>query len=108
MPREVLEASARALVDYHGLGAGIAELSHRGPEFDAVLDEAIARCRALMAIPDDYDVLFLQGGATQLFSTIPMNFLRPDRSADYVVNGEWTRKAVEAARLVGQTNVIGS
>jgi phosphoserine aminotransferase len=106
----VLEASARALVDYNGMGAGIAELSHRSPEFDAVLDEAIGRCRSLMAIPDNYDVLFLQGGATQLFSTIPMNFLKlePESPADYVVNGEWTRKAVEAARLVGPVNVVAS
>jgi phosphoserine aminotransferase len=106
LPHEVLEASARALVDFNGMGAGIAELSHRGPEFDAVLDEAIARCRSLMGIPNEYDVLFLQGGATQLFSTIPMNFLR--RSADIIHTGEWTKKAIEAARAYGQVNVVGS
>lgn len=106
LPPEVLEASARALVDYNGMGAGIAELSHRGAEFDGILDETIARCRALLDIPADYDVLFLQGGATQLFSTIPMNFLQG--SADYVVTGEWTVKAVEAARPYGTVNVVGS
>ena len=108
LPTDVLEASARALVDFNGMGAGIAELSHRSPEFDAVLDEAIARARGLMSIPDAYDVLFLQGGATQLFSTIPMNFLRHDKPAQYLVNGEWTRKAVDAARLVGPAEVLAS
>jgi phosphoserine aminotransferase len=106
IPPEVLDASARALLDYDGMGAGIAELSHRGPEIEAMLDETIARCRALLGIPDGYDVLFLQGGATQLFTTIPWNFLQG--SADYVVNGEWTTKAVEAARPYGTVNVVGS
>ncbi len=96
LPVEVLEASARALVDFEGKGFGIAECSHRGKEFDGVLDEAIARCRKLLDIPESHDVLFLQGGATQLFSTIPMNFL--NGSADYVVSGEWSNKAALAAR----------
>jgi phosphoserine aminotransferase len=106
MPPEVLEASARALVDYNGMGAGIAELSHRGPELDAVFDETTARVRSIMGVPDEYDVLYLQGGATQLFATIPMCFLRG--SADYLVTGEWTVKAAEAARCYGRVNVIGS
>src|SRR3954452_13271832 len=96
LPLEVLEASAQALVDYQGKGFGIAECSHRGKEFDAVLDEAIALCRKLLDIPDTHDVLFLQGGATQLFSTIPMNFLTGP--ADYVVSGEWSKKAADAAK----------
>jgi phosphoserine aminotransferase len=106
LPLEVLEASARALVDFNGMGAGIAELSHRGPEVDAILDEAIARCRALLDVPDEYDVLFLQGGASQLFVTIPMCFLQG--SADYLLNGEWSTKAAHAARSYGTVNVIGS
>jgi phosphoserine aminotransferase len=96
LPLEVLEASAQALVDYQGKGFGIAECSHRGKEFDAVLDEAIARCRTLLDIPETHDVLFLQGGATQLFNTIPMNFLTGP--ADYVVGGEWSKKAADAAK----------
>src|SRR5678809_404990 len=75
LPLEVLEASAKALVDYQGKGFGIAECSHRGKEFDGVLDEAIAKCKSLLSVPDTHDILFLQGGATQLFNTIPMNFL---------------------------------
>jgi phosphoserine aminotransferase len=97
LPAEVLEASAKALVDYQGKGFGIAECSHRGKEFDGVLDEAIARCRKLLDVPDSHDVLFLQGGATQLFNTIPMNFLGSG-VADYVVGGEWSKKAASAAQ----------
>jgi phosphoserine aminotransferase len=106
LPPEVLEASARALVDYNGMGAGIAELSHRGPELDAVFDETTARLRAVMAVPDTHDILYLQGGATQLFATIPMCFLR--EQADYVVTGEWTVKAAETARYYGKVNVVGT
>src|SRR3954464_7058720 len=101
-PTEGLEASARALVDFQGKGVGIAEVSHRGKEFDGVLDESIRLARKLMAIPDTHDVVYLQGGATQLFTTIPMNFLQGQGgaagSADYVVTGEWAKKAAEAAK----------
>jgi len=96
LPTEVLEASAKALVDFQGKGFGIAECSHRGKEFDGVLDEAIAKCKKLLSVPDTHDILFLQGGATQLFSTIPMNFL--NGTADYVVSGEWSKKAAGAAQ----------
>jgi phosphoserine aminotransferase len=106
LPPEVLEASARALVDYNGMGAGIAELSHRGPELDAVFAETTARVRTLMDVPDTHDVLYLQGGATQLFATIPICFL--SSQADYLLTGEWTVKAAETARYYGQVNVIGS
>jgi phosphoserine aminotransferase len=106
LPLEVLEASAKALVDYKGKGYGIAEVSHRGKDFDGVLDETLARCRSLMNIPENYDVLFFQGGASQLFLTIPMNFLQG--SADYIVTGEWAKKAAEAAKGYGKVNVLAS
>ena len=106
LPLEVLEASAKALVDFQGKGFGIAEISHRGKEFDGVLDEAISRCRALMGIPENYDVLFVQGGATQLFTTLPMNFLQG--SADFLVTGEWAKKAADAAKAFGTANVVAS
>lgn len=96
LPLEVLEASAKALVDFQGKGFGIAECSHRGKEFDGVLDETIARCKQLLGVPDTHDVLFFQGGATQLFTTIPMNFLQG--SADFLVGGEWSKKAADAAK----------
>src|SRR3984885_8408589 len=91
LPTEVLEKSAQALLDYQGKGFGIAEVSHRGKEFDAVVDEAIVRCKQLCGLGDSHDVLFLHGGASQLFTTIPMNFLHG--SADYLVSGEWSKKA---------------
>jgi phosphoserine aminotransferase len=108
LPLEVLEASAKALVDFQGKGFGIAECSHRGKEFDGVLDEALALCKKLLDVPDTHDILFLQGGATQLFSTIPMNFLTGP--ADYVVGGEWSKKAADAAKGVygDKIRVIGS
>src|SRR5258708_19940215 len=98
LPLEVLEASARALVDYQGKGFGIAECSHRGKEFDGVLDEALALVKKLLDVPESHDILLLQGGATQLFATIPMNFL--NGPADYVVGGEWSKKAVDMAKPI--------
>jgi phosphoserine aminotransferase len=92
LPTEVLEKSATALLDYQGKGFGIAEVSHRGKEFEAVNDEAMTRCKQLMGLGDTHDVIFLQGGATQMFTIIPMNFLHS--SADYLVGGEWSKKAV--------------
>ena len=106
MPQEVLEASARALVDFQGKGVGIAEVSHRGKEFDAVREEAERRCRTLFAIPDGYEVLFLQGGATQQFDLIPMNFLQG--YAEYVDSGQWAAKAASTAKAYGDARVIAT
>jgi phosphoserine aminotransferase len=106
LPTEVLEKAAVALVDYQGKGFGIAEVSHRGKEFEAVNDEAIAKCKQLLGLGDTHDVLFLQGGATQLFTIIPMNFLHG--SADYLVAGEWSKKAYSFGKEVGKINVVGN
>lgn len=106
LPTEALEKSAAALLDYQGKGFGIAEVSHRGKEFDGVTDEAIALCRKLLNIGDSHDVLFLQGGATQLFTTIPMNYLHT--SADYLVGGEWSKKAASFGKEIGKVNVVAS
>src|SRR5437588_3956507 len=106
LPTEALEKSAAALLDYQGKGFGIAEVSHRGKEFDAVADEAIARCKKLLGLGDTHDVLFLQGGATALFTLIPMNFLHG--SADYLVSGEWSKKAASFGKEVGKINVVAS
>ncbi|MFW5698488.1 MAG: 3-phosphoserine/phosphohydroxythreonine transaminase [Planctomycetota bacterium] len=102
--QEVLEASAAALLDYKGKGVGIAEVSHRGPEFKEVIAEAEERCRALMRLPDEYAVLFLQGGATQQFDLIPMNFLKT--KAQYIVSGQWAKKAATAGKHHGDAAVI--
>ena len=104
LPLEVLEASAKALIDYQGKGFGIAECSHRGKEFDGVIDEALARCRSLLGVPDTHDIVCLQGGATMLFSIIPMNFL--SGTPEYVVSGEWSKKAADAVK--GQCTVIAT
>src|SRR5256885_4392453 len=106
LPTEALEKSAAALLDYQGKGFGIAEVSHRGKEFEAVNDEAIARCKQLLGLGDSHDVLFLQGGATALFTLIPMNFLHG--SADYLSSGEWSKKAVSFGKEIGKINVVAS
>src|SRR5882724_6469832 len=106
LPTEVLEKSAAALLDYQGNGFGIAEVSHRGKEFEAVNDEAITRAKKLAGVGDTHDVVFLQGGATQLFTLIPMNFLHG--SADYLVGGEWSKKAFGAAKDLGKINAVGN
>jgi len=106
LPTEALEKSAAALLDYQGKGFGIAEVSHRGKEFEAVNDEAIALCKKLLGLGDTHDVLFLQGGATQLFTVIPMNILHS--SADYLVGGEWSKKAASFGKEVGKINVVAT
>jgi phosphoserine aminotransferase len=106
LPTEVLEKSAAALLDYQGKGFGIGEVSHRGKEFDAVNEEAIARCKSLLGIGDTHDVIFLQGGATALFTLIPMNFLHT--SADYLSSGEWSKKAIVFGKEIGKINVVAS
>src|SRR4051812_38673217 len=106
LPTEVLEKSAAALLDFQGKGFGIAEVSHRGKEFEGVNDEAIALAKKLVGVTDSHDVVFLQGGATQLFTTIPMNFLHG--TADYLVSGEWSKKAAGAAKDLGKVNIVGN
>ena len=106
LPTEALEKSAAALLDYEGKGFGIAEVSHRGKEFEAVNDEAITRCKQLLGLGDSHDVLFLQGGATALFTLIPLNFLHA--TADYLVSGEWSKKAASFGKEVGKVNVVAS
>jgi phosphoserine aminotransferase len=106
LPTEVLEKSAAALLDFQGKGFGIGEVSHRGKEFEGVLDEAMTRCKKLLGLGDTHDVLFLQGGATALFTLIPLNILHS--SADYLSSGEWSKKAVVAGKEVGKINVVAS
>ncbi|MDR2636933.1 MAG: 3-phosphoserine/phosphohydroxythreonine transaminase [Zoogloeaceae bacterium] len=110
LPEAVLRVAQAELTDWHGVGAGIMEMSHRGKYFTQVIREAEADLRALLAIPEHYKVLFLQGGATLQFSQIPFNLLH-ERSADYLVTGAWSKKAfVEAGKLawVGRTRLAAS
>jgi phosphoserine aminotransferase len=108
LPEEVLRQAAAEMLDWHGSGMSVMEMSHRGKEFIAIADEAEALLRELMAIPSNYKVLFLQGGATLQFAMVPMNLLRGKKSADYVNTGEWSKKAIKEAQAFCRVNVAAS
>jgi phosphoserine aminotransferase len=108
LPLAALERARDELVDFKGSGMSIIEHSHRGKEYEAVHDEAIALVRELLSVPDDYHVLFLQGGASQQFAMVPMNFLPAGKSADYIVTGGWSEKAVEEAKIVGSVHIAAT
>jgi phosphoserine aminotransferase len=108
LPERVLRKTQEALWNLNGSGAGIMEHSHRGPEFTAIIQEAEATCRALAGIPDEYRVLFLQGGASSQFFMVPMNLLAADRTADYLNTGVWSRKAIHEARRFGKVHIAAS
>jgi len=108
LPLAALERARDELVDFRGSGMSIIEHSHRGKEYEAVHDEAIALVRELLSVSDDYHVLFLQGGASQQFAVVPMNLLPQGKSADYIVTGGWSEKALEEAKIVGQARVAAT
>ncbi len=105
LPEPVLEQVRDELLDYAGSGASIIEQSHRGKPYGPVHEEAIANLRDLMAIPDDYEVLFLQGGASTQFAMVPMNLLGSGATADYTDSGAWAAKAIKEARGIGNVHV---
>ena len=107
LPEEVLQEAAAEMLDYRGIGMSVMELSHRTKDFQKIIDDAEADLRTLMGIPDNYKVLFLQGGASLQFAMIPMNFMK-NRVADYVVTGQWAKKAAAEAKIYGKVNVIAS
>ena len=104
----VLEQARAELLDWHGKGMSVMEMSHRGKEFVAIAAEAEADLRSLLAIPANYKVLFLQGGATAQFAAVPMNLLRGGSEADFVITGEWTRKAFAEAKKYCRPNVAAT
>jgi len=108
MPVSVLEEAQEALLDFAGTGIGIAEHSHRGGPFERVMKEVEADCRALAEIPDDYALLFLQGGASTQFFQVPANLLPADGTADYILTGSWSEKALKEAKLYGKTHVAAT
>ena len=108
MPLEVLQEAQADLVDYRGSGMSVMEMSHRGKEYMAIQDEAQANLRDLLGLSADFEVLFIQGGASLQFSMVPMNFLGKDTFADYVCAGNWGAKAAKEARLFGQVNLAAS
>jgi len=108
LPEEVLKQAAEEMVDWHGSGTSVMEMSHRGKEFMGIAAQAEADLRELMAIPANYKVLFLQGGASLQFEMIPINLLRGKGTADYVHTGEWAKKAIKAAKTFCDVNVVAS
>lgn len=108
LPRTVLETVQRDLLDYEGCGISVMEMSHRSKEYMAINDEAQALVRELLAVPAGYSVLFLQGGASTQFATVPMNFLAKGMTSDYIVTGSWGEKALEEAGKVGQAHVAAT
>ena len=107
LPEEVLQEAAAEMLDYKGSGMSVMEMSHRSKTYQNILNEAEADLRELMNIPDNYKVLFLQGGASQQFAMIPMNLMK-NGVADYIITGQWAKKAYAEAKLYGKANAIAS
>jgi phosphoserine aminotransferase len=108
LPLPVLEEAQRDLVALPGVGMSVLEISHRSKPFDDILHGAVEDMRALAGIPEHYKILFLQGGASMQFSMVPMNLLTPGLTADYIVTGDWGKKALKEAKKVGATSVAAS
>jgi len=108
LPVDVLEQAQRDLLSLPGVGMSILEISHRSKPFDEVIDGCDADLRTLAGISKDYHVLFLQGGASLQFSMVPMNLLSAQASADYIVTGAWSQKAVKEAKRVGGVKIAAS
>lgn len=108
LPKPVLEQARDEMLDWHGSGMSVMEMSHRGKEFTGIAQQAEADLRELMSIPDNYKVLFLQGGASSQFSMVPMNLLRGRTSVDYINTGIWSEKAIDEARRYANVNVAAS
>ena len=107
LPEEVLREAADEMLDYRGTGMSVMEMSHRSKAFEQIITEAEQDIRDLMGIPDNYKVLFLQGGASQQFAMIPMNLMK-NRVADYIITGQWAKKATKEAEKYGKVNRIAS
>lgn len=108
LPLPLIEKAAAELANYEETGESVMEMSHRSPEFGKIIDDAEANLRKLMHIPDNYKVLFLQGGGTLQFSMVPINLMTGSRKADYIVTGNWAKKAAEEAAKFGDVKVIAS
>ena len=107
LPEEVLKEAAAEMLDYNGTGMSVMEMSHRSKAFEEIIETAEADLRDLLKIPDNYKVLFLQGGASQQFAMIPMNLMK-NKVADYIITGQWAKKAYKEACKYGKANAIAS
>ncbi len=108
LPLEVLETAANQMIDYEGSGQSVMEMSHRSKEYDAIIKQAEADLREVMNIPDNYEVLFLQGGASSQFAMVPMNLMTKNGKADYIITGQWANKAYKEAARYGEAKAIAS
>lgn len=108
LPLEVLQKAAAEMTNYHGSGMAVMEMSHRSKVYESIINDAEATLREIMAIPDNYKVLFLQGGASLQFSMIPLNLMTGSKKADFIVTGQWAKKAAEEAKKFGTANVVAS
>ena len=107
LPEEVLKEAAAEMLDYNGTGMSVMEMSHRSKAYEEIIQTAEQDLRDLMNIPDNYKVLFLQGGASQQFAMIPMNLMK-NKVADYIITGQWAKKAYQEAQMYGKANAIAS
>ena len=108
LPEKVLEQAAAEMMDYQGSGQSVMEMSHRSKVFDKIIKDAEALMRELYNIPDNYKVLFLQGGASAQFSAIPLNFMNGTGKADYIITGQWAKKAFQEAQKYGDVKAVAS
>ena len=107
LPEEVLKEAAAEMLDYNGTGMSVMEMSHRSKAYEEIIQGAEQDLRDLMNIPDNYKVLFLQGGASQQFAMIPMNLMK-NKVADYIITGQWAKKAYQEAQMYGKANAVAS
>lgn len=107
LPQEVLATAASEMLDWHGTGLSVMEMSHRSSSFKQIIESAEATLRSLLGVPDNYKVLFVQGGGTTQFAAVPMNLMRTGR-ADYVLTGTWSKKAFNEAKLYGTPHVLAT
>ncbi len=108
LPQEVLETAANEMLDYGGSGQSVMEMSHRSKEYDAIIKQAEADLREIMNIPETYEVLFLQGGASTQFAMVPLNLMTKNGKADYVITGQWANKAYKEAARYGKARAVAS
>ncbi len=108
LPEEVLKTAAEQMLDYNGSGMSVMEMSHRSKVFEEIIQTAEADLRELLNIPDNYKVLFLQGGASSVFAMIPLNLMTKNKKADYVITGQWSKKAFSEAQKYGNARKVAS
>ena len=108
LPEDVLKKAAAEMLDYEGSGQSVMEMSHRSKVFESIIKSAESLLRELMNIPENYKVLFLQGGASTQFAAIPLNFMNKSGKADYIITGQWAKKAFAEAQRYGDVVAVKS